>query len=188
MRQHFPALIAGLLAGGIAAAGVSIAYRPKPVVVQPQTTVISRAQDRVGANPTKSEQRRISAAWGDLTQPEIDALTAELKKISKSEVVIFCMVDEYCADLGLDLENAFESAHWTVKQERPFADDTVGIKTSREDIAKAIEAATSGRLKVSAGARQLQVLPTISSGGTGTQPLGANMRAVDVIALGKKPK
>ncbi len=87
-------------------------------------------------------------AWGALAQAEIDALTAEMKKIeSKQKIVIYCS-DDNCFDMALDFDNAFESAKWDSVIERPLFDDTVGIASTSETVAKAVERATDGRVKV----------------------------------------
>lgn len=142
--QHFTAaIVAGLMSAGVAY-GVASAYKPKPVIVQPQTVTVAK-----GAGVTRAEQRQAASQWGDLAQKEIDSLTVALHSLPAAQLVIFCQDDAKCGDMALDFENAFESAHWKeVKQETPLIDDTVGVATSREDIRKAIDEATSGRLSV----------------------------------------
>lgn len=90
----------------------------------------------------------VNSVWSDLDQSEIDALTKALTMIDKRPVTIFCESDVKCGELSLNFENAFESAHWDVKVERPLIDDTVGIATSDAGIMRAINDATNGRLMV----------------------------------------
>ncbi len=108
-------------------------------------------------------------AWGELLQSEVNALQKNLEALPKKPVIIFCS-DDNCRDIVLDLDNAFESAHWSTDIQRPMMDTSVGIWTSSEEIAKAIENATAGRLKASI--------------------LGPEWKSKDQIALavGKKPR
>lgn len=150
MRQLATTAAIAVLTSGIVSFVVAMNVKPTPTVVQP-TAVISRgAMVPVDSKlATKAEQRQVAAAWGDLDQKEVDSLTAALKSIPMAPLVIFCQADEKCGDMALDFENAFESAKWKeVKQETPLVDDTIGVATSREDLRKAIDEATAGRLKV----------------------------------------
>lgn len=162
-------VLAGGLLGAVGGFVGSTFHKPKPIIVQPQTTVISRpvpmtqttkqadgssvsvTASGAGGGPgglTRAEQRQLAAQWGDLAQPEVDALSAALKSIAKTPMTIFCQDDSKCGDMQLDFDNAFETAHWDTKLEAPLIDDTIGVATSREDLRDAINAATSGRLSV----------------------------------------
>lgn len=168
MRQHIPAIVAGLLAGTVPGA-YAIWHKPAPTIVRPQTTIVSRGPAlpiqgapgvtvKMGGVPivtsdpaqslTRSEQRQLAASWGELDQKEIDALSEALKALPKAPLTIFCQRDDLCGDMQLDFDNSFETAHWETKLEMPLMDDTVGVATSREDLRDAINAATSGRLGV----------------------------------------
>jgi hypothetical protein len=156
MRQHIvPALIAALVASGVGY-GAAVSFKPKPIIVKPQTTVISRSipatgpmtNDQASAYLSRSEKRQLATSWGELDQKEIDALSAALKNIPKSPLVIFCEDDSKCGDMQLDFDNAFETAHWDTKLEKPWADTTTGIAVSTGELRDAINVATSGRLNV----------------------------------------
>lgn len=180
MRQHIPAILAGLIAGAIPG-GYALWHKPEPVIVQPQTNIVARAPASNGPTSgskvvevpcvittpgapagttcsmavpdstptlTRAEQRQLAASWGDLDQKEIDVLSEALKALPKTQLVIFCENDALCGDMQLDFDNAFETAHWDTRLEKPLTDDTIGIGTSREDLRAAIAAATNGRLPV----------------------------------------
>lgn len=90
-------------------------------------------------------------AWGELTQQEVDKLTAILKKVPKSEVGIFCSNAD-CENLALDFDNAFESAGWKSGIERPIMDSNTGIHVGPpndkgKELSTAIYMATNGRIK-----------------------------------------
>lgn len=143
MRPHITAGLIGLLAAAVPST-YAIMHKPAPVIVQPQTTIVSRND----AGLSKAEARQAQAQWGDLDQKEVDALSALLKDIPKVPLTIFCEDDSRCGDMQLDFDNAFETAHWDTKLEKPLIDDTVGIATSSPALQAAINEATSGRLHV----------------------------------------
>lgn len=67
------------------------------------------------ANMTPARAKRTAATvWPELTQIEVDDVTARAKAIGKETLRIFCFDEVKCGDLTSSLENAFESAHWTV--------------------------------------------------------------------------
>lgn len=94
-------------------------------------------------------------AWGELGQAEIDAITAKLNAgaAPKKPVLIVC-ADHNCEDLALDLENAFESAHWETSSDKPLLDSLVGVHVASPDndaataLAAALEAAVDHRFTV----------------------------------------
>ena len=48
-----------------------------------------------------------------MEQADIDKLTAAVKDLTgEHRVTIFCVEESKCSDLALNLDNAFESAHW----------------------------------------------------------------------------
>jgi hypothetical protein len=138
-------LVVSILAGGLAGYESARQYKPAPVIVQPQTNFMGTKKEGVAS---RTEQRRVAMTWGELDQREIDALTKLLDPMPHQPVTIFCEEDSKCGDLQLDFDNAFESAHWDTKLERPLIDDTVGIATSSPELMKAINDATNGRLAV----------------------------------------
>jgi hypothetical protein len=96
-------------------------------------------------------QRVASSSWGELSQGEIDALTAILAKRAPHDVAIFCF-DRGCDDIALDFDNALESAHWQSQIERPLVSSNVGIGVGPNNndaraLAAAISTATKGRLQ-----------------------------------------
>lgn len=79
--------------------------------------------EKVPLPPTKKAANIVSAAkarlnaktiWPALSQREVDDITARAKAQGKNSLNIFCYDDAKCGELALGLENAFESAHWTV--------------------------------------------------------------------------
>lgn len=122
--------------GAVAVALASFAVVKKPAtIIQP----VQQATSTGRINPY---------AWDGLSQDEVNALQAHLEVMTKMPVTIFCS-DNNCQDIVLDFDNAFESAHWSTEIERPMIDNSVGIWTSSEDLAAAIQLSTGGRLKPS---------------------------------------
>jgi hypothetical protein len=139
-----------VILGGVAGyVGGSLSPKPAPIIIRPTTTVVSPAV-KDGASPQpKSVQRLIDASWGEMDQKEVNALSKALEVMGKdTPVTIFCESDQKCGDLQMDFENAFETAHWQTKLERPLIDDTIGIATSSVEIQKAINEATADRFEV----------------------------------------
>lgn len=132
MRHHVINFVIGL--GAFALAVHAHFAAPKiQTVIQP----IQQATPSGKINPY---------AWGELDQTEIDALQHRLEAMERMPVVIFCN-DGNCGDIALNFDNAFESAHWSSDIQRPMIDNSVGIWTSSQALADAIDAATGGRLK-----------------------------------------
>ncbi len=158
--HHFTAaIVAAVVAGLTAGAVIKYGPEPKPRIV----TVVS-----TGASPT-SIARTVASQWPEIEQREVDALTAALKTVAVSDrrpVVIFCQDDLKCGDLGLNLENSFESAHWTVTRETPLADATTGIGVSDPKMLDMI-------------ARSTSLKPTM---------ITANMKDAIAVVIGRKPK
>jgi hypothetical protein len=100
------------------------------------------------AAPSPAAQHRARLRWPEMTQKEIDDLTATLKAVAKTRgapVAIVCK-DPMCEDLALNLDNAFESARW--KSEIVIG--TVfgvpeGVTTSSQWLADLFNAATGNR-------------------------------------------
>lgn len=134
MNQHLKmAAIAVAVSGSFLAADRVLSPPQKPVVIS-------------------TTGKQMPHAWGDLSQAEIDALTAILAKMPKREIVIFCASKD-CDDIAIDFDNAFESAHWVSGIERPLSDTNIGFNVGPKDdadammLAAAIESATNGRIK-----------------------------------------
>ena len=103
MKRHIiPSIVASVIACGVALGFVHLTG-PKQI-----TTVVTAPAGSV--SPAKA-QRLAKTVWPELSQAEIDALTTKLKTI-RGKVTIFCLSDDKCGDLSLNLENAFENAHW----------------------------------------------------------------------------
>jgi len=141
---------------------------------------------RSALNPSA---RSAQANWGEMQQAEVDKLTSLLKAIDpaqKESVVVFCGDNSTCGDLALDLENAFESAHWTINTERPVFDNSVGLTSNSEQIAFAMDIATGGRLKPNLIDRKPRL------GCAGATPIAgvdcSKPRETVYISLGRKPK
>lgn len=150
MRPHMTAAIVGFFAACIPA-GLALRHKPAPIITQPQTVVVQRGaagSTTIEMTLTRAELRLAAAQWGDLDQKEVDAITAGIKGLPKTPLTIFCEDDYKCGDMQLAFDNAFETDHWDTKLEKPLIDDTVGVATSREDLRKAIDDATGGRLAV----------------------------------------
>lgn len=126
MRQHVvPTLIASAVAATV---GFGAAHFNKP-----------RQEVRL-VQPSGRMQLR---AWPELSQEQVDKLTAALRPMTRQgSVVVYCGRPT-CHDLAADLENAFESAHWPVDVQSPVMDETpVGLVVSDPLLARAIENAT----------------------------------------------
>lgn len=104
MRQHvIPSIVASVVA---CAAALGFSQVTKPIQV---THVVTAPAGAV--SPAKAA-RLAKTVWPELPQGQIDVLTTKLKD-HPGQVTIFCLEDDKCGDLALNLENAFESAHWT---------------------------------------------------------------------------
>jgi hypothetical protein len=135
------------LFSAVASAGVAwvahYAWSTAPVVINPTGTVTT-------LDPTSRYAKRLAeATWPELDQREVNELAAILQGIPETDrsfVTIFCADEAKCGDLQLDFDNAFETAHWTTRFERPLIDTTTGISTSSKEIGAAIAEATHGRI------------------------------------------
>jgi hypothetical protein len=133
---------------------VATHYKPTPVFYQPTVTINAEGKPLAKNLPLDSlpqrERRQAARQWEELDQKEINDLTALLLTKDKVEVVIYCAEDLLCGDLQLNFDNAFESAHWQTRLEKPFlnTEHVVGISTSSPVLKAAIDAATNGRLNV----------------------------------------
>lgn len=156
MNPHFSSGIVGALTAIIVGAG---AYYVAPAKQTVQ--VVRPALMQVGKTPVLKVVRN---AWSELSQEHVDALTAALGKIEKRPVTIICANQIWCADLQLDLDNSFESAHWTTSFDTLIFGDQVGITASDEDLAKVIGDATGLTIKVDTSYRErLEMLAKIAN-------------------------
>lgn len=87
---------------GALAADRSISKTQRPIVVQE------------AVSPAKAK-RLAATLWPELSQREVDDVTAKAKSAGKGSIKIFCIDEVKCGDLASSLENAFESARWTVE-------------------------------------------------------------------------
>lgn len=137
--------LAMLASGGVSYGTTQLtAPKPAPTYSLSTPTLSSPTINTVNTPFTmsKAESRRLARSWGELTQKEVDTLTADLKKAGgKKHVVVFCANDVYCGDMQLDFVNAFASAKWDFDTETPVVDNTKGIGVSDEVIAGVIRAA-----------------------------------------------
>jgi hypothetical protein len=136
MREHvIPSIVASLVAVAASVGYLSVTRAPvvTRVVTAPAGTV----------SPAKA-QRMARTIWPELSQAEIDDLTTKLKD-KPGEVTIFCLEDSKCGDLALNLENAFESAHWkTTVQNSPMVPP--GIISSSSDLVLMLNGSTDLRV------------------------------------------
>jgi hypothetical protein len=103
MKQHIiPSIVASLIAS-IAAVGFVHSTRAPEV-----THVVSAPAAPVSAAKAAHLAKTV---WSEMEQHAIDALTAAVKA-KPGQVTIFCVEESKCGDLALNLDNAFESAHW----------------------------------------------------------------------------
>jgi hypothetical protein len=132
MKQHIiPSIVASLIASGAAIGFVHVAHAPQVSVVSAPAGPVSRGK---AAHLAKT-------VWPEMAQADIDALTAALKDISGvKKVMIFCVEESKCGDLALNLDNAFESAHWQ-SDIIDYALIQPGIATSSPTLAAALKAA-----------------------------------------------
>jgi hypothetical protein len=118
-------------------------FSEAPIVINPTATVTA-------LDPTSRYAKRlVEATWPELDQREVNELAAILQGVpetDRSAVTIFCAEEAKCGDLQLDFDNAFETAHWTTRFERPLIDTTTGVSTSSKEISDAIAKATRGRI------------------------------------------
>jgi hypothetical protein len=89
------------------------------------------------------QARIVPEAWQTLDQKQIDALTAELKtKGAPERVTIVCIKPILCDEFELDLENAFESAHWPTQSDTLVFGDAIGMISNDKRVADAVTKAT----------------------------------------------
>lgn len=106
MNRHIvPSIVASVVSCGAALGFLHFA--------EPKYRVNVQSAQAGAVSPAKAA-RIAKTTWPELNQGQIDALTAKLGSIAKVPVTIVCVEDAKCGDLALNLENAFESAHWEV--------------------------------------------------------------------------
>jgi hypothetical protein len=105
MREHIiPSIVASVIASGAAIGFVHLAHKPVVNVVNSVST--KPVSDQKAAQLAKT-------VWPEMAQSDIDKLTAAVKDLpGLHRVTIFCVEEGKCGDLALNLDNAFESAHW----------------------------------------------------------------------------
>lgn len=136
MRQHLiPSLVASLVASAAAVGFVHVTRAP-------EVTHIVTAP--AGAVSPDKAARIAKTTWPELAQRQVDAVTAAVKD-TKGNVTIFCVDDAKCGDIALNLDNAFETAHWDSQvQNSPMVPP--GVLTSSKalaDVLNAVEPALS---------------------------------------------
>lgn len=163
---------------------------PERVTVVSQSPTLTTPNSG-GAYPLSTSAKMMRLAqlqWGELTQREVDAITAAAKALPKASVTILCQNDDRCGAMALDFDNAFESAKWESAIDRPLIDKTKGIAASSKLLADLIDKATEGRIKPS-------VLPGSSTVNCTHMPpsppppgCGADAIPQHVLILGTKPR
>lgn len=128
---------------------------PLPPVKKGTAHIVSVAKARLNAR----------TIWPALSQREVNDITARAKAMGKSSVNIFCYSDEKCGELALGLENAFESARWTV-----------AVRFSPSMIPPGLQASP----------KVIKTLATIDPGyGLSEDP---EPEAIESISIGEKPQ
>lgn len=134
--QVFPMLVSAVLASGVS------------VGTQQATKPASRAEVVHTSAPSPKQARLV---WPGLEQAQVDALTAELRKLEKpTRVLLLCRDSSRCGDLALDIENAMETARWNVQIDVPLSDDTTGISVTSSALALALRSTTGLEAEVAA--------------------------------------
>lgn len=110
MKQY---LLSGAIAA-VVAAGAS--WATLQLAAPPPQQLLATALVAAQASPY---------AWPELTQQQVNDLTAQLGKLNRRDVAIYCL--HACAELALSLDNAFETAKWRSGVETPLVDDNVGV-------------------------------------------------------------
>ena len=132
MREHvIPSIVASVVAV-TAVIGYDQVVKHKPVTVVTFTTA-KPITDRKAALVAKT-------TWPEMDQANIDKLTAAVKDLpGEHRVTIFCIEESKCGDLSLNLDNAFESAHWQSDvQDYPMIGP--GISSSSQPLVDALNA------------------------------------------------
>lgn len=128
--------------------------------------------------PTWTPRTEAERSWGAMSKDELKALNRAARAIKSQRIDIVCG-GNFCRSLSEDLDEALESAGHDVYLEQPLFDLGKGAaispdsETSR-DLARMIEAATSGRVK-------LKVMDAKGPDGK-TTPLDKI-----IIGIGRKP-
>jgi hypothetical protein len=132
MKQHIiPSIVASLIASAAAIGFVHLKHAPQVNVVSAPAGPVSPAK---AAHLAKT-------VWPEMEQADIDALSAALKNMTGSKkVLIFCVEESKCGDLALNLDNAFETAHWQTDI-MDYALIQPGIATSSPTLVEALKAA-----------------------------------------------
>lgn len=104
MKEHIiPSIVASVVACGVAVGAVLLVHKPVSVVTY------------AGSRPMTARKAQLVAktVWPEMEQSDIDKLTATVKDLpGEHRVTIFCIEETKCGDLALNLDNAFETAHW----------------------------------------------------------------------------
>lgn len=169
MLKHYIVilLLASGLSGAITYGGVSTGLfsKPETLTAADHQQLMAMAKSKVSEALPKSISRD---QWPEIDQFTINKLTAALQGVAalsdRFPVVIFCQNEFKCGDLALNIENAFESAHWTVTREAPILDDTSGLGVSHQLLLDLFKASTN-------------LQPTL---------IKANLKGREAIVIGKK--
>jgi hypothetical protein len=161
--RAFSTIIVGALAGALAGYATTHFTRP------PAVTNINAPVAGVGRLTEFSPARAkhiAAVTWPGLEQSEINAITATLKREPPGTLTIYCVSEAACGDLVLDLDNAFETAHWnTTLKTTPAL--LPGFVVSNDGLAQLIKGTVPSKFDVRVSAE------------AGDGP---------VISIGEKPK
>ena len=104
MKEHIiPSIVASIVACGVAVGTVAVWHKPVSVV------------SYMASKPMTARKALIVAktVWPEMDQSDIDKLTVAVKDLpGDHRVTIFCIEETKCGEFALNLDNAFESAHW----------------------------------------------------------------------------
>lgn len=136
MRQHIvPSIVASIVASMI---GAGVAYYAKPTKIVVHT--------KAGEQGTRKTE------WPELSQKEVDAITAALNAASEwrtAKIAIFCVEQARCGDLALNFDNAIESAHSQIETQLRFSPGIdPGLTAKPQALVDLINHATDNRLGV----------------------------------------
>lgn len=130
------AMIAVVVSAGVSLLMTTMGPAPKPRMIHVATSAGQTTVARLAADQ-----------WPEIEQKEVDALTAALKAVPKEgrrDVLILCHSDTRCGDLALNLENSFESAHWTVSRKLiPLPDGYAGLMVNDDTMRGLLASATT---------------------------------------------
>lgn len=143
MKQH---VIPGIIGAAVALASSLAIHKadpPKQQVVKVQAPAGMAFGESSTVSPAKAKLMA-ERVWPEMKQAEVDALTVRLGLIGRDKPVTIYCINERCEDLALNLDNAFESAHWKSEVLNGVMIPP-GIVCSSQALCDAFNGATSNR-------------------------------------------